>query len=263
MKRCFNVIDIIGSRSGKLSVVAHEGLKLNGKRKRQFYTCRCDCGKTVSVARGCLTSKTTKSCGCYRKDRKWSIHTGESHGRLTVLRERSIPYQKTTCLAFDCVCSCGNLVTVRAAYIGNRVLSCGCLAAENARTRIEKQHELNKLPAGQAAFNRLKRTYERRAAAFNRAFKLSTEQFAAKVKQECYYCGAPPGQVVYEKNGNCVYNGIDRVKNGEGYTAENTVACCAQCNSAKTNLAQDDFLAWARRVAARNPLTPEQAVKSA
>lgn len=38
------------------------------KNKITYYKCVCDCGKTVIVQHGHLTSGNTKSCGCYIKD---------------------------------------------------------------------------------------------------------------------------------------------------------------------------------------------------
>jgi hypothetical protein len=44
------------------------------------------------------------------------------------------------------------------------------------------------------------------------------------------------------------YNGLDRIKNAEGYTFENVVSCCYICNRAKSTMTQEEFLAWISRV---------------
>lgn len=54
--------DKIGNRYGKLTVLSI-GKTDEG---RQFYLCKCDCGKEKEIARNRLTHKT-KSCGCVRK----------------------------------------------------------------------------------------------------------------------------------------------------------------------------------------------------
>lgn len=69
-------------------------------------------------------------------------------------------------------------------------------------------------------------------------FQLTRRQFDRLVQENCLYGGESPDPL----------NGIDRVDNSIGYTQENCVPCCAQCNRAKSNLSKDVFLAWVTRV---------------
>jgi hypothetical protein len=62
----------------------------------------------------------------------------------------------------------------------------------------------------------IKRNYE---------FTLNFEEFCELVVQPCYYCH-------YFKDSET--NGIDRVDNSKGYTKENTVPCCENCNMIKS-----------------------------
>jgi hypothetical protein len=73
-------------------------------------------------------------------------------------------------------------------------------------------------------------------------WELSSEQFEQLILSDCVYCAAPPAPV----------NGVDRRDNSQGYTVENSTTACAQCNYAKKTLSVQDFLSWARRVAARH-----------
>lgn len=49
-------------------------------------------------------------------------------------------------------------------------------------------------------------------------------------------------------NGEYHYNGIDRKNNSKGYTLENAVPCCGQCNIAKASFTEHEFISWVRMV---------------
>lgn len=57
-------IDLTGKRFGRLLVIEQSK---NSKDNQIMWLCKCDCGKETIVRGQCLTRKTTKSCGCYRK----------------------------------------------------------------------------------------------------------------------------------------------------------------------------------------------------
>lgn len=84
----------------------------------------------------------------------------------------------------------------------------------------------------------LYRRYAHDATKRNKNFDISLEYFNELIVQPCAYCGAEtdntyrqPQYAVKELK----YNGIDRVDSTGGYTTDNTVACCGQCNRAKSN----------------------------
>lgn len=56
--------DLIGHISGRLTVKSFVEVRNN----TSYWKCECECGKTKVVARNCLVSKTTRSCGCLQKD---------------------------------------------------------------------------------------------------------------------------------------------------------------------------------------------------
>jgi hypothetical protein len=49
------------------------------------------------------------------------------------------------------------------------------------------------------------------------------------------------------------HNGIDRLVNDGGYSAENSVPCCWTCNRMKSDMSAADFLRLCRAIAARHP----------
>ena len=60
-------------------------------------------------------------------------------------------------------------------------------------------------------------------------------------KEPCY---REPFNIINSKhsNGEFIYNGIDRVDNLMGYTLNNVVACCKNCNTMKKDLNKEEFL---------------------
>lgn len=65
--------DIIGKRSGKLTVVSYAGYKRTltkgGEKVRHYYICKCDCGSLHVTQRGALKNGVVHSCGCKRRKR--------------------------------------------------------------------------------------------------------------------------------------------------------------------------------------------------
>lgn len=60
-----NKIDATGKRFGRLVVQYDTGNKYNNG---SIWHVKCDCGNEFDVPLGRLTSKNTKSCGCYKRE---------------------------------------------------------------------------------------------------------------------------------------------------------------------------------------------------
>lgn len=74
-----------------------------------------------------------------------------------------------------------------------------------------------------------------RRAIFRRKcdWELTFNQCVTLFNGKCKYCDfRPEGKL----------NGIDRVDSTKGYTIDNVVSCCSQCNYAKGTLTESDFL---------------------
>ena len=67
-----------------------------------------------------------------------------------------------------------------------------------------------------------------RASAKNRGkeFTFTKEQYVESASQPCHYCKRP-------SHGLGI--GLDRIDNGLGYTPENTLPCCRDCNRIRGN----------------------------
>jgi len=64
--------------------------------------------------------------------------------------------------------------------------------------------------------------------------KISNTEINKLINSECYYCGI---FVIDNK-----YNGIDRKDNSDGYTNENSISCCGDCNYLKHKYDDKTFL---------------------
>lgn len=68
--------DLTDRKFGRLTVVQKNPVAAKNRDSR--WDCVCECGTTLTVIRGSLTSGNTISCGCYRKE--VSTATQTSHG---------------------------------------------------------------------------------------------------------------------------------------------------------------------------------------
>lgn len=167
--------------------------------------------------------------------------TGQRFGRLTVIKR--VKNYRNAHASWECQCECGNKTAVLSSNLGaSQTTSCGCLAREITSLR----GRANKLPKGEASFNSLFRGYKRSAEKRGHKWNLTKEKFKELTKQNCYYCGRPPfNKRIHNKittNGAYIYNGVDRIDNSKGYTKNNSVSCCKDCNRAKRKLTQTEFL---------------------
>lgn len=127
--------DLTGRAFGRLTVlrrVGHRGEYI-------LWRCRCECGKEKDISAATLRNGNTNSCGCLRSPPL----TGQRFGRYTV----GVRVQKGDGRAwYEVVCDCGTTKVIGAKHLRDgTVVSCGCLAAEQTRTR-STTHGCTRLP---------------------------------------------------------------------------------------------------------------------
>jgi hypothetical protein len=104
--------------------------------------------------------------------------------------------------------------------------------------------------------NRLLGAYVASANRRGHEFTLTREEFFTFTKEKCHYCHIPPSgrarkrakkNRLKSEEHDFLYTGIDRVDSNKGYTLENCVPCCGDCNRAKILMTYDEFLAYIER----------------
>lgn len=178
---------------------------------------------------------------------------GKTFGRLYV-DSRFNPKEYTKRVMFKCICSCGNIKIVRKESLKKgTTTSCGCYQAEMSCYK-------NRLSFDEMALRNLERHYSGGAKKRDIQYFLSTDFFRQIIKLDCHYCGAPPRliewdrivkRVGYERHDrhDIFANGIDRKDNTKGYTEENVVPSCPDCNYAKRTLTYEYFISYINRIA--------------
>lgn len=234
------LVDIVGRRYGRWTVESLHGDLLYGGKG---WNCVCDCGNRGIVSKANLRSGSSKSCGCLRADlvskRCLNDLTGKRFGRYTVThRGKDTSYGE---VRWCCVCDCGEHRLVQSlSLVNGSSKSCGCLMRELVKERMRgpKVHftSISKKLSSRLA------NYKTRAVDFDEEFGFSDAEFFDFCQKDCFYCGrsaehfSPP------------INGIDRVNNAMGYSKENCVPCCSQCNIAKNKHSAESFIAMCENV---------------
>lgn len=155
-----------------------------------------------------------------------------------------------------CQCDCGNQKVIAGWRLkSGYTKSCGCLQ------RVADAYRNNDkiLPNGRAQANAIISYYKRNARRRNISFELSKEECMLLMKQSCIYCGRLPFKGIGKDKRRklsggkkYLFNGIDRKNNDVGYTSENSVSCCSDCNYAKKDKSHSDFLKWIKIIYEHN-----------
>jgi hypothetical protein len=165
--------------------------------------------------------------------------TGKKINRLLVLEP--VPRNLYSRTKYKCLCDCGKEIIVEGSKIKNgHTKSCGCY-----RETVDYGSGARK-PKGEANKNSLISSYKSNAKRKGYEFTLTDEEITNLFQSECFYCGSEPKNIYNrpKSNGHYVYNGIDRKDNDIGYTLDNVVSCCSQCNYIKNSFNYDDFISW-------------------
>jgi hypothetical protein len=170
--------------------------------------------------------------------------TGKEFGRWKVIgKELKYLGTKWPKWMWRCVCECGKSQLIST---GNLVLGlthgchkCGLkyLNKHSARTQVLNRYKCN-------AKNR------------GREWLLTDEEFFTLTQGLCHYCFYPPSKTMIKPYETFTYNGIDRKDNTLGYTLDNSLPCCFECNVAKGTRSYEDFINWLNRFRCNSERTP-------
>lgn len=87
-------------------------------------------------------------------------------------------------------------------------------------------------------------------------FLLTQQEYSNLIHQNCYYCGQEPSADNQWNKSNkrqfdptiVKINGIDRIDSNKGYTIDNCVPCCPQCNRMKLDYTTEQFLSKVKQI---------------
>lgn len=144
---------------------------------------------------------------------------------------------------YKCKCKCGNNCEVNQSDLkSSNVKSCGC------RLLIKHSYKGEHYSTISYVLN----NYKQSAKNKNREFNLTRDEFIKLISSNCYYCNKKPS--IERKSYNTLdkssffYNGIDRLDNSKGYTTENSVSCCTECNFLKKDYNELEFLKLIQKI---------------
>lgn len=144
---------------------------------------------------------------------------------------------------YKCQCKCGNFCEVDQSCLkSSNVKSCGC--------RIKEGKAYKGIHYSTISY--ILNNYKQSAKKKDRLFELSRKELEKLILSNCYYCGLPPSTKRDSYNNRdkeaFYYNGIDRKDNNKGYTVENSVSCCTECNFLKKDYNELEFLNLIKRI---------------
>lgn len=170
---------------------------------------------------------------------------GKKINKLTVIaiaqKDPSLKRKRTRVIV---QCECGKTNIVDGAKFNSGIIqSCGCI-----RKGMPQPH--SRIGYGESSRNKIIDSYKRNAANKGNSFDLSKEDMINYFESDCYYCNRAPYKIFKQKGGygEYTYNGIDRLDNNLGYSKENCVSCCSECNYLKNKYHVNDFLKLIRMI---------------
>ena len=141
---------------------------------------------------------------------------------------------------YRCVCDCGNIVTTTGTRL-RRSVTKQCASCSYKLRPQSLLHDPLKRLFNLSINNRSKKT--------NIPLSITIEEWSNINKENCFYCGALPDEKKYVSNTLVLKaNGIDRLDSSVGYSLENSVACCKDCNTMKNSMSVDNFLLHIQKI---------------
>lgn len=140
-----------------------------------------------------------------------------------------------------CDCDCGVKKEVRLSCLQQgSTVSCGCYARSQTIIR-SSGNTYCRNGYGENAKRTILARYRRDAARRGLRFDLTEDEFYEICVQPCFYCGEQSSRAFKPNgaHGEFIYTGVDRLDNEVGYTKENCVPSCRQCNSLKNAITKD------------------------
>jgi hypothetical protein len=219
---------ILGARFGTVTVVGDLGYRMepNGKRRRAWWTVRCDCGAEYGACGIYLLREETPRC------RKCKI----AALRITKIGQR---FDKLTVVGYEhanarplvvCRCDCGVIVKQRAELLHkNKTSNCGC----DARGGYEGFEGLSK-----TIYGRMLRNAANRDLTVEVTIQFLWELYLRQGGR-CALSGTPIS--LSKKSAVASQASVDRIDSDRGYTEDNVQWVHKDINLMKLDLDQARF----------------------
>lgn len=144
--------------------------------------------------------------------------TGQTFGRLTVIRQAGFNLQRQA--LWLCKCECGQEFI----RVGTKLRNGTSKGCRRHAKRIRPYEWIYNLVVYWAKDRQLDST-------------LTYKDFLEFIKTDkCHYCYSPIKWEPYTRENVKYRYNLDRTDNNKGYTKENCVVCCLRCNRGKGNL---------------------------
>lgn len=196
-------------------------------------------------------------------EKRLSPKNGERFDRLIVLGRSKTGGKDRAKTYYICQCDCGAIKEIKGVSLRSGMTkSCGCLHSERMK-------EIGRDMIGDSSYHRIEWRYRYNASKREMPWELTTECFRELLSQNCHWCGEEPKphNPFYKKDGTrsksdikvsdewakqqwIMVNGVDRINSDPkiGYTAENCVPCCGDCNEMKMERSVNDFLSQVEKI---------------
>lgn len=160
---------------------------------------------------------------------------GKRFNRLVVLRHAERPSH------FVVQCDCGTVKEVgRTNLVKNMTKSCGCYRRENTYHLPPKPTAAGN---SKSLLSCVISNYTNSAKRRGIPWALTRDEVDRLIGMNCHYCDAPPSnrqKINYRHTFS--YTGIDRISHYGGYTPDNVVPCCRDCNQKKHQKSYGEFV---------------------
>lgn len=126
----------------------------------------------------------------------------------------------------------------------------GCKSCYSCRGEVLKSYKED------TTWDYLYHVIKGRKVSKEKGFGLTKDYFKKISQMNCYYCGLEPkltnGYKSWHPKINI--NGLDRIDPSMGYFDNNVVACCRDCNVAKLDKTEEEFILWIKRLIAHQQI---------
>lgn len=239
-------IDYTGQKYYKLTCI-----KATNRRSSHgpiIWECLCDCGNHKLAIPSQIRNGTIKSCGCLTDSTKFKKqlcpkldYSGTKIAMITFLKATDRRDHSGN-IMWESLCDCGKIFSVAPGSVKRgHTKSCGCYCKYSPIT---------------ASARRIWHSSYR---------ECPFDLFLSLSQQNCFYCGCAPTRTYnvstscvkagtrYQtenqiKNGNFVYNGLDRINSSLAHTIDNVVSCCYTCNIMKNTLGIIEFISHIEKI---------------